>query len=264
MSTQVQPIITHAATRPLDVMPEVMQATRRGVSIISLYPGALRKQCRHNGTTEYEIPAAPRGQYSQYTVYDTQQWVRFASERGPKYDQFSPAPIPAMIVATDLVQSWAGSILKPKNGAAYTIGVGIIKGETPKGEEIEILRVSQNGLFNLFIQEANGLHIAGKGVDITDLHRTSARYLLDQGAENLPWFPKIDFAEVKVCIACSKKIYKSALRCEHCHEFLPELYLKYGLVPEGDEAVANFISRAKTRQQPPEIDPRNAGKPKTT
>lgn len=262
MSTAtVAPLINHAPTKPLDSLPQEMWTARKGVTIVSVYPGDLRKQCRHNGTVEYHIPAAPRGGYSQYTVYDTGQWVRFASERGPKYDQWSNAPIPAIIVATDLVQTWAGSVLKPKNGAAYTIGVGVIKEDKPAPEEVSALRNTQHELFNLFIQEANSLHIAGKGVDITDLHRTSARYLLDQGAENLPWFPKIDFAEVKTCIACSKKIYKTALRCEHCTTFLPELYIQWGLAPEGDEAVRNFLAQAKPRQQT-EIDPRTAGKPK--
>jgi hypothetical protein len=222
-----------------------------------MYPGRLSKQIRHNGTTEYVLEPAPRGQYSQLVVYDTQQWMRFASERGPKYDQWGAGPIPAHIVAQDLVQTWAGAILKPKNGTAYTIAVGIIAGKSPTKDERDKLMAGQVALFNLFIQEANSLHIAGKGVDITDLHRTSAKYLLDQGAESLPWYPKIDFSEVKVCIACGKKIYRIALRCEHCTTFLPQLYLDWGISPESDEAVKNFMLQAR-----PGADPRAAGRPR--
>lgn len=239
----IQPIIAYAATRPLDVLPESLQATRKGVTIASVYPGTLRKQLRHNGTTEYVLEGPPRGTHSQLTVYDTQQWIRFASEQGPRYDQMAPGPIPAMVVAQDLVQTWAGAILKPKN-AQSTIGVGIIRGETPSTEELTILHAGQNSMFNLFIQEANSLHIAGKGIDITDIHRTAAKYLLDQGAENLPWFPKIDFAEVKTCIACRKKIYAEAIRCEHCNTFLPQLYMDWGMYCD-DKAVSDFLAKAK-------------------
>lgn len=243
----VQPIIAHAVTRP-HVTPETHQASTRGVTLVSVFPGDLRKQCRHNGTIEYVLLAAPRGSYSALTVYDTQQWIRFASESGPRYDQWGPGPIPANIVAQDLVFTWAGSFLKPKNAKSYTIGVSTIEGDKPTIGELGKLNSGQDALFNAFIQEANSLHIAGKGVDITDIHRTAAHYLLDQGAENLPWYPKIDFADVKTCMSCGKKIYATALRCEHCHEFLPELYMKYGLMAEGDKAVAEFIAKIKKNE----------------
>ena len=251
MSTQATPIVSYASTRPLDVMPEAFQATRRGVAVVSVYPVELFKMCRHNGTTVYHIPKPPRGQYSQLFVYDTQQWVRMASEQGARYDQWIAGPIPAQIVAQSLVQDWAGNIIRPKKSESSTIGVGVIAGETPTKEELMRLHAGQNALFHAFIQEANSLHIAGKGVDISDMHRLAALYLLDQGgAENLPWYPKIDFAETKTCIACGKKIYLTALRCEHCTTFLPELYMTWGLTADGDKAVADFLSKARPPKQP--------------
>lgn len=237
----VQPIISHAVTRP-HVMPETHQASTKGVTLVSVFPGDLRKQCRHNGTIEYVLRAAPRGSYSALTVYDTQQWIRFASESGPRYDQWGPGPIPAQIVAQDLVLSWAASFLKPKNGKT-TIGVGIIAGDTPTSGELAKFNSDQDSLFNAFIMEANSLHIAGKGVDITDIHRMAAKYMLDEGASQLPWFPVVLFMEVKQCLSCAKKININALRCEHCHEFLPDLYMKYGMVAEGDRAVADFMAK---------------------
>ncbi len=241
--TLVQPIISHAVTRP-HVTPETHQASTKGVTLVSIFPGDLRKQCRHNGTIEYVLLAAPRGSYSSLTVYDTQQWIRFASESGPRYDQWGPGPIPAQIVAQDLVLTWAGSFLKPKNAKGMTIGVDIIKADKPEPGELAKLNHNQDSLFNAFIMEANSLHIAGKGVDITDIHRTAAKYLLDEGASQLPWFPVVLFADVKQCMSCSRKILAAALRCEHCHEFLPDLYMKYGLMAEGDKAVSDFMKKA--------------------
>ncbi len=201
MSTlQLEPIITHAPTRPLDVLPELQQATRNGIAIVSVFPGELRKMCRHNGTTTYVMPKPPRGQYSQLTVYDTQVWVRMASEQGPRYDNWVPGPVPARIVAESLVQDWAGNMLRPKR-CATSIGVGIIKGSTPTNEELTKLHGGQNEMFNAFIQEANSLHISGKAVDITDIHRT------------------------------------------------PELYLNWGLVADGDKAVADFLAKARPPKQ---------------
>ncbi len=249
----VQPIISHAITRP-HVTPETHQASTKGVTIVSVYPGEMRKQCRHNGTIEYVLPAAPRGAHSQLTVYDTQQWIRFASESGPRYDQWGPGPIPAQIVAQDLVLTWAASFLKPKN-AKSTIGIGIISGDKPTMVELGLLMDGQDSLFNAFIMEANSLHIAGKGVDITDIHRTAAKYMLDEGAAQLPWYPVVMFMEVKQCLSCSKKINANALRCEHCHEFLPDLYMKYGLMAEGDKAVADFMAKVRKNDKSPKPVP---------
>ncbi len=249
MTPSLEPIITHAPTRPLDVLPTAYENNRKGVAVVSVYPGDLRKQCRHNGTTTYEIPKPPRGQYSQLFVYDTQQWVRMASEQGPRYDQWVPGPIPARIVAESLVQEWAGNIIRPRK-CTSTIGVGIIKDDSPTVEELTRLHAGQNNMFNAFIQEANSFYIAGKALDITDIHRTSAFYLLDQGAENLAWYPKIDFSEVKVCIACGNKIKALALRCQHCTTFLPQIYMDYGLVAVEDKAVAEFLSKVKMPKKP--------------
>lgn len=244
------PIIEHAPTRPLSVLPEAYVNSLRGVTICSVFPGTLRKQCRHNGTTEYIVKAPARGMFTAYTVYDTQQWIRMASEQGPRFDQYVPAPIPARVVADSLVKDWAGNILRPKN-CSTTIGVSIIKGNEPEASELQQLHGDQNAMFNAFIMEANSLHIAGKGVDITDIHRLAAKYMLDEGASQLPWFPTVLFMEVKTCIACRKKIHSEALRCEHCQTFLPQLYLDYNLLATVgdyiDKAVGDFLKTAKPK-----------------
>lgn len=249
MSTAVvipEPIVTYAPTRPIEVMPELQQVSRGHVSIVSIWPAALRAERRHNGITTYQMAAAPRGSYSKLVVYDTQQMVPQPSERSAK-PEWSPRPIPAIIIAQDLVSTWGGDTLGARSG--YRPGIGMIAGDNPTVEELAALRSTQNALFNWFITDANGKHMSGEGVLISDTHRLAAKEMLDRGAERLAWYPVVDFAAVKDCVACGKQINQNALRCDHCTTMLPDFYMKYEIVPANDPAVASFIERIKLQTE---------------
>ncbi len=106
-------------------------------------------------------------------------------------------------------------------------------------------RASQSNLFDWLIKDGNDKHMSGESVNISDMHRMAAKHQLDRGADRLPWFHVYDFAEVKDCIACGKQINMTAIRCEHCTTMLPQFYMEFGVEPENDKVVSDFIARIK-------------------
>lgn len=247
----VEPIVTFAPTKPLDVQPGLI-ALRGHVCLVSIYPAPLHRRIRHNGLTDYHMEAAPRGSYSKLVVYDTQEWMNRVSESTGK-PEWIPAPIPAIEVAKSLVQAWARNTLGNKSG--FAPGVGIIAGDEPTPEELGSLRSTQTNLFQWYILDGSSKHHAGQHTEITDIHRLAARELLDRGAERLPWFPKIDFAEVKDCLACGKQIEARAKVCPDCSTNLVDWYIKYSLdpdtypLPNGDPIIAAFIRQISPAKQ---------------
>ena len=244
-ATIPSPVITHAPTRPLDVQPNLQQVQRNHVTICSIYPQSLSKRVNHNGVTVYSIAGAPRGSYALLHVYDTQQWVRRPHQTDNVWEML-PLPLPARIVADDLVNSWASDTLGARSG--FRPGIAVIAGDEPTSQELAALRSTQSALFNWYITDAMGKHIKGEGKEITDIHRLAAKEMLDKGAERLPWFPVVDFEAVKNCPACGKQINQNALRCDHCTTMLPTFYMEFGIVPEGDPVVADFIARIKAQR----------------
>lgn len=252
MSTAPQPITTFAPTRPVEVVPSLQQVSRGRTTICSIWPQDLRARRNHNGLTMYQMPAAPRGSYVTFTVYDTQQWIN-----RPRDDRFQgdvePMPIPARIVAEDLVSTWGGDTLGSRSG--YKPGIGIIASDSPTDAELASLRAGQSNLFHWLITDANGKHISGEGVLISDMHRMAAKEMLDKGAERLPWFPVVDFAAVKDCPACGKQTEQKAKVCDKCHENLVDWYLKYNLNLDADPVIKAFIEQNNLRPQAKTIDP---------
>jgi hypothetical protein len=238
------PIVTHAPTRPMDVLPEVRQVTRGHVTICSIYPGDLRKRVRHNGITVY----APRGSYSVLHVYDTQEWCN-RPDPTDGASHWMPMPIPAHVVAEDLVNTWANDTLAHRSG--FKPGIGIIQNDEPTKPEMKALRSGQSKLFDWYIMDAHGKFIRGESKEITDIHRLAAKEMLGEAAEGLEWFPKTVFMEVKRCPSCGKQILKAALRCQFCTEKLPQFYIDMGLEPENDPIVASAIDRIRNKKSGP-------------
>lgn len=230
----------HAPTRPMDVLPEIRQVARNYCTICSIYPGALRKRVRHNGLTIYEIPAAVRGSFVTYQVYDTQEWCsRPDPTNGNQH--WMPMPIPARVVAEDLVATWAGDTLGKKSG--FTPGITIIAGDQPTKAELKSLRDGQTALFDWYVKDAHGKHTRGQSNEITDVHRLAARELLDKGVERLPWYPNTMFADVKDCVACGKQIEAKSKVCDKCQTNLVDWYTKYKLNADDDPVVRDFMAK---------------------
>lgn len=237
------PIIEHAPTRRVDIVPTVMPGVGH-VTMVSIYPGVLYRRIRHNGMTDYRIPASPRGSYSALVVYDTQEWINRPDPSDGK-PSWLPAPIPAGVVADSLLRIWARNTLGNKSG--YAPGVMIVKGDEPEPHELKSLRTMQDNLFNWYILDANGKHIRGESTEINEIHRMAASEMLAKGAEKLPWFPQMTFTEVKDCLACGKQIETRALVCSECKTNLIDWYVKYGLDVNADPAVRDFVSKMNTK-----------------
>ncbi len=247
-TTLLEPTITHAPTRPTDVTPQARQTWRGNVSIVSIYPSNCYKRVRHNGITIYQLPAAPRGSYSLLRVYDTQEWLSRPDPANGK-PHWMPMPIPAQIVAEDLVATWANDTLGKRSG--FSPGIGIIAGDEPTTQELAGLRAGQSSLFDWYIKDAHGKHNRGLTTEITDVHRLAAREMLDKGAERLPWFPITIFAAVKECVACGQQIDAKSKVCDKCQTNLVDWYKKYNLSTDDDPVIAAFMAKINTNRQAP-------------
>lgn len=246
-------------------------------TILSVYPIHLEETLNHNGWITYRHPAAdkdsvvvrsynpewlsnpagPRVDSPQFTdqkrpaevntgyamirVFDTFVWTRDFTQDAERY---KPNPVNAVDVARDLVSKWAGGTLKGDGGSRP--GLMVIAGEEPTVDEVVSIRQMQTSYFRTLVNDGHTLFSKGQVKDISDLHRSAARWL---GANNLPWLPKIEQTLVKKCVACGNEIRQEALRCEHCSADLPDFYAKYGIEPDPltDPTVAALMLKMPRR-----------------
>jgi hypothetical protein len=231
--------------------------TASSALLLSIFPVEVEAPRLHNGCVNYIHPAARKdkilvrtfstdvlstiGRYSEnlpfyqdetrdaelgkgyvlLRVWDTFIWTRdFTSEQ----ERFMPHPMAASTVADDLCRHWTSDVIRPN--AAFGPGLKVIRTETPTVEDLAELHATQEGYFRSLINDAHSKHTRGEIKDITDLHRTAAKWM---GANNLPWVPRIEEVELKTCRACGNQIRSVALRCEHCNVDLPDFYKRYGL-----------------------------------
>lgn len=222
-------------------------------TIYSVFPVApeARQLSWFVGFKEYKIEAAPRDGYTKLEVEDTVQWIRDTSSFSDDNTNgdLKDAPVDSRQRAMDLVKHWTGNTVGAKSG--YTPGIAIFDGKegTPEFDAfIENLRATQTLFFRWMVQDANDKHIQGQGANITDLHRAAARWLLDKGAERLPWYPKIEFSDVKQCVACNAQIDRMAKKCPECQTDLVKYYLEYNLPTEDDPVVGDLATRIKAER----------------
>jgi hypothetical protein len=239
--------------------------------IYSVYPvkPETRQLSWFAGFKVYEIEAAPREGYTKCAVEDTIQWIRDTSTFSDDNTNgdLKDAPVSGRQRALDLVNYWTANTVGAKSG--YSPGIAIFEGDE-KGPEfdqfLEGLRARQRAFFQWMVQDANDRHIRGDGDNITDLHRAAAKWLLDRGAERLPWYPKIEFSDIKNCPACNAQIDKLARKCAACQEDLVDYYLKYDLDATEDPVILAAINRIKSRtaaKTPGPMQPPLAPKPET-
>lgn len=242
-------------------------------TILSIFPIALERQFLHNGFITYQHPEAPRDSilrrtynpervsttnrippgtpdffdetkncevnqgYTLIRVFDTFVWTRDFTQDS---EHFIPHPVTAANVAKDLVSLWSSDALAGDGGSRP--GLRSIAGEEPTPVELAELREMQTRYFRTLVNDGHSLFSKGQVKDISDLHRSAAKWL---GANNLPWLVKIEQVEMKKCVACGNDIRSEALRCEKCNADLPDFYKKYGIEvdPLLDPAVAALFAR---------------------
>lgn len=248
-------------------------------TVLSIFPVEMEKQCIHNGLITYRHPVAPRDEilvrtynperlsttsmvphgtpdytdetrpceankgYMLVRVCDTFVWTRDFTQDSEVY---IPHPIPAVMIARDLVTHWASDSLKGDGGSGP--GMMVIQGDEPTVAELQTLRDSQTRYFRTLINDGQTLYSKSQVKDISDLHRSGASWL---GANNLPWLAKIEQVDLKKCVACGNDIRAAALRCEKCNVDLPDFYRKYQIEvdPLTDPAVHALFSRLPSKSK---------------
>jgi hypothetical protein len=242
-------------------------------TLLSVFPIALEQLRRHNGVVTYchpavskdkiivrtynpevlsntyhvregeplyvddERPAEVNTGYALLRFPDTFAWARDYTQDKEVY---IPHPIPCSLVASCLCQSWASDAVQSDGSAGP--GIMVIADDKPTPAELEQVRERQTVYFRRLINDAHTMYSKGNVKDISDLHRVGAKWM---GANNLPWLPKIEQVEMKLCVGCGNEIRKVALRCEKCQLDLPDYYLKWGLTPDrmDDPTVYELVSR---------------------
>jgi len=221
-------LVIHAPTRAVFVTDNARGTQRQGFTVCSTAPIPRIAERKHNGRTIYSLPAAPRGGYRCLVVYDTQQWGMRWAESG-EHEQ-GPRPVPGIVVADDLVRVWARSTIAAPAG--YQLGIGIIAGEEPTEKELALLLEQTRACGEWLISDGHDKMAKGERNNITNIHRLFAEWMYGSGAQRIPWYQRMDLADVKACVACAETIDANALRCKHCSTDLPDFYKKYNIPPD--------------------------------
>lgn len=266
MSTAVAPLTREQILKG----PDLTYQVKRKAVIYSVYPAELPviELSWFAGFYPYHIAPADRDGYTKLEVVPTVQWVRDTSTINDENHNgdMRPAPIDHVMRAHDLANKWRGNTVGAKSG--FSPGIAVYDGEegTPQFDKfISDLRTSQQSFFQWLVQDANDKHIKGDNKDITDLHRSAAKWLLESGAERLPWYPKIEKKTLKRCMACDEQIADNAKTCTHCRTDLIEWMVKYDLEESADPTVfpiAQKIKKARAVAQNVPIEPQFPASPK--
>ena len=226
-----------------------MQASQHR-TIVSIYPVAFRERCRLStlnpsgklsGTTEYTLPAAPKGKFSTLRVTG-------ASDIGADWmtDPVQPIarPVTADAIAEDLAKRFVNSAYR----GSTTMGPGVWVAPQPNPTDAEILaspemknaQERQEAYFRDLIQTGDVLH--DKRQPVPKECRIAAAWM---GTEDRPWAKEITEKRNKTCPACSEPILTTAVKCRHCQTDLIDFALKYGV----DRAADPFVwQRVQTLQ----------------
>ncbi len=192
-------------------------------------------------STDVVTPCEVNQGYALIRVFDTFVWTRDFTQDA---EHFLPHPVTAWQVARDLVNLWSSDALSGDGGSKP--GIRMIAGTEPTSEELREIRDMQTRYFRTLVNDGHSLFSKGQVKDISDLHRSAAKWL---GANNLPWLPKIEQVMVKKCVACGNEIRSEALRCEKCNVDLPDFYRKYQIEVDAllDPAVFALMARMPSK-----------------
>jgi hypothetical protein len=190
--------------------------TKMGASgprtILSVYPKALEHSLMHEGRKIYRIEAAEKGSYSLLVVPDTGAALR--SPMGAYY----VAPIPASVVADNLVDVWA----KGRHGASAGFMPGIVHVEsatpsTPTEEDIQRAYkkavVQQDAYCRFLVNDADAKFVKEGSINILDEHRWAAEWM---GLKDRKWSQPMEPIALDKCPACAEEIKSGAVICRWC------------------------------------------------
>lgn len=195
-----------------------MPGTSGSRLILSVFPMTQSQDLMHEGIKRYTLDAAERNSYVTLLVEDTYAVCRNLHADGV---EFYSAPVPASVVAQNLVKSWSTGLI----GTTDDLGPGILvcKDLDVTDAEITTANGRQAEYFRFLINEADAKQLQGKANEITDIHRLAANWM---GAHDRAWYKPIEHVEMVQCAACGEEIRSSAKICRWCHTHIGEFIAK--------------------------------------
>lgn len=178
-------------------------------TIISVYPLPLELSLMHEGTKIYRIDAAPKDGYSKLVVLDT-----FATCKNFSSGALYPAPVPASVVADNLIQAWTKGRVGTSQDSQLGPGILICAGPEPTEAEVASAKELQTAYFRKLVNDADASFSKEGSLNISDDHRMAAEWM---GTKDRKWAQPITPAETKRCPACAEEIKAAALICRFCN-----------------------------------------------
>lgn len=189
---------------------------------------------------EDEHRECEKGQgYTLMHIYDTHQWTADYSTDAERY---IARPVDAQEVCYSLVKQWSTDM--PNATTDARPGVMMIVEDSPSPDELALVRRVNTAFFAMYLDEGVGLFAQGQGREVRYLHRLAAKSL---GRYDLSWVKEVKSNPIKRCVGCGKDIFLEATTCEHCQQFLPDLYkkLRIEVTSDSDPAVHAYLERLK-------------------
>lgn len=232
------------------MMPQMI-ASKRIVSVCPL-PRLKTLPIGNHGMFPFHIPAMKRDQYHILEVHDTYTRIKTGfSEETEAGVHLAPAPLPARVIADDLVREWNMSLSN-----VGSLGLMVLPDDVEEGSDrfkaiLQHLTAQVREVAEWAIRQANDMYGKNKSEFITNgFHRALARWLMDEtAARAIPWYNAQAVNALKECIACGNSINAKAKVCPSCSTDLLKYFKEYGHVEADDPYIYSFINRVKTPVQ---------------
>ncbi len=229
----------------------------RSRTILSVSPVDCRKTLNHEPANapnsrfhEYILPGAPKKGYSTLKVYDARVWVLNRNSVSDDHPgDIEPMPMPAEVIAPDLIRAWTQGAIGARGGVIP--GIVLCAGDEPTKDEIAKANAMHEAYCRSAIKDGNDLFNQGNQRNITEEHRRCAEWM----EVAVPWRVEMTRADMKACPSCAEQIASPALKCKYCNEFLPEFYVKYDLNTQNDPVVHRHLLARSVKAVPQQSKP---------
>lgn len=211
----------------------------RKMVIASVHFEERNIQFMHSNRQTFNLKAAPKGEVSYLSVYDSTQFVpQWPSNDGEPMS--APMPVPVETIMKDLEDNWGWAILK---SGPVRLGIMRIAGDTCTEKEKQNLIKLEELACRRAVEEADSLHQTGDPKAralIQPFHRACLEWL---GSERRPWYHQIELGNMKVGPLSGTRIPMEAL--SDAGQNLLAFYAQSGLDPAefGDTFIADLFKK---------------------
>lgn len=240
-------------------------------SIISVYPRTSLERTRHNGPTEYLLPAADRDKiitvtmnpdrmfnrfdpdtamyqvtekaakpgrgYTELVVCDTCTWIRDPQREGDSRAgaQLIRMPISAEECAQSLVEVFNAGRPTMREGGSRGIA---LRTSEPLDDQLNYLYAELTTLARTMVQDGDAFFQNREWKSILPIHRDLCKWL---GVVR-EWSTPMERQIMKTCKACGREILSQALVCQHCGVHIIEFAQRYGMDLSDDPVASNVLA----------------------